>query len=118
MKELTRSEDGLQLLAMFEFGGRDSDSDLSKEGNLKRRPGQLNGKFWQVTLESTRGGRNYVHSCGEELSSATLMISVPKGYTGPYGSGIGYPEDVPFCPNCEREPQRIEFDSSGHLVVY
>jgi hypothetical protein len=115
---LTTGGNDLQLLAMLEFNDRSSDSDLSKEGTPKRRPGQLNGKFWQVTLESTRRGRNYVHNCGEELSSVTLTVSVPRGYTGPYGSGVGYPEDVPFCPNCEREPQRIEFDSNGGLVVY
>jgi hypothetical protein len=103
---------------MFELDSGESDSDLSKEGKPKRRPGQLNGKFWQVTLESTRRGKNYVHSCGEELLQVTLMVSVPRGYTGPYGSGIGYPEEVPFCPNCEREPQSAGYDSNGKLTVY
>ena len=103
------------------FGGPDRDdrfnSDISKEGQPKRRPGELNGKFWQVLLESTRRGKDYIHNCGEEVQSVTLNVSVPKGYTGPYGSGIGYPEDVPFCPNCERQPQRAEFDGQGRLTI-
>jgi len=103
---------------MFEPNSFGRDSDESKECKPKKRPGQLNGKFWQVTLESTRRGRDYVHNCGEELLSITLMVSVPQGYTGPYGIGVGYPEDVPFCPNCEREPQRAEYDSNGNLTVY
>ena len=61
---------------------------------------------WLVLTESQgQEGVGYVHSCGEEIRCVTVKSPVWDG-PGPCSGSKNVEYQVPYCPNCEKEPGR------------
>lgn len=82
----------------------------------KRKGGQVtekNGKkIWLVLSESKgKEGEGYTHSCGTQIMGAKVAHPIWDGFFPCSGSGQCWYETIPYCPNCEIQP-----DFSGSPV--
>ncbi len=64
-------------------------------------------KIWLVLSESTgKEGVGFKHKCGAEIQGKQVSHSIHDGPFPLSGSGQVRTETVPFCPNCELEPNQ------------
>jgi len=71
----------------------------------KRRAGQLKDGKWLVLTESTGDPDvGYKHKCGIEILGKTVAHPIWDGPFPLSGSGQCSSEQVPYCPQCEDEP--------------
>lgn len=89
----------------------------------KRDGGQLTGsRLFLVLTESTRqSDGSWKHSCGADVMSTEVALSHRVGSMMPLaGDGSVQTKDVPFCPNCERQPVSGVYQDNGdwHIQVY
>jgi len=83
----------------------------TKMAKEKRQGGQTtigpsDGKrIWLVLAESKgKEGVGYKHKCGAEIKGASVTHPIWDGPFPCSGSGQVHTETVPFCPECETEP--------------
>jgi len=74
----------------------------SPSGQIIEKDGK---KIWLVLSESTgKAGVGFKHKCGTEIVGARVTHPVWDGPFACSGSGNVHTEMVPFCPECETEP--------------
>lgn len=83
----------------------------------KRGSGRLKGSDWLVLTESTQQGEDFVHQCGTTILGKDIVLSNRDGVGYFSGDGKAKHETVPFCPNCEREPQRGSYGKGGVNII-
>jgi hypothetical protein len=81
-------------------------SSTSEIPPKKRQPGILdNNNNWLVLTESTRQkDGTWVHKCGSPIDQKVLHQTVYDGLFLLSGSGEVRTMHIPYCPNCETEP--------------
>jgi len=76
----------------------------------KRQGGQVQDGKWLVLTESTgKEGKGYTHQCGAQIKGAQVAHSIHDGPFSLSGGGQVHYETVPFCPDCETEPNYYGF---------
>ena len=78
----------------------------------KRQSGQIiddvkkkGHKIWLVLSESTgKEGDGFEHGCGTRIQGRRVAHSIHDGPFPLSGGGQVYYETIPFCPECEVEP--------------
>ena len=73
-------------------------------GQTTTRPSDSE-KIWLVLAESEgKDGVGFKHKCGTEIMGARVAHPIWDGPFPMSGSGRCHYETVPYCPNCETEP--------------
>lgn len=92
--------------------------DQGQEVTRKRYPGELTDKrLWLVLTESKgKEGVGFTHICGTVIEGVTVYLTVRDGLFPLSGSGDVKREVVPYCPNCEYEPQGSGTISPGNRI--
>ncbi len=71
----------------------------------KRQSGQVKDKKWLVLTESTGKEKvGFRHRCGVEIQGRKVAHPIHDGPFPLSGGGRVHYETVPFCPECETEP--------------
>ena len=78
------------------------------------------GEKWRVLTESSgEGGKGFTHNCGTEILGKDVLCTVRDGLFPLSGGGEVRKVTVPYCPNCELEPQNTgEISAKGEVLIF
>lgn len=91
---------------------------VENEPKRKRHPGKMIDNEWLVLKESTQDDVGYIHSCGAQIDGIEVRLSVRTGKIPLGGNGEVKLVTVPFCPDCEEEPEGHGALTDGKQVIY
>ncbi|MFA6594023.1 MAG: hypothetical protein WCT16_02070 [Candidatus Buchananbacteria bacterium] len=78
---------------------------MAENTGTKRKSGQVKGEKWLVLTESTgEPGVGFRHNCGAEIMAQRVTHPIWDGPFACSGSGRCSSEEVPYCPQCEEQP--------------